>query len=254
VDEVTEAVGISGEAPVFRGACLRVLTVVCEDMTPQSDLWRLWKRKLTRVATHSESPRLHSLQRRHQRRQSGGRGGVGQFRRQTCPETLHSRGRGTPRIALCTPITSGDGEGTWEVRRRHAPAPPESAVLAGVKKAGRRIKRAICKPGKLGESCYPTNLRVTNPSLFRQSVGRNASMPVVPAPAPTHQRHGVAGVRVVLPPWPRCALRVISSRRGFHSMCIPALRRARIEQRALEPDFDPPEPQNRQVPVRPVCF
>ena len=27
-------------------------------------------------------------------------------------------GRGTPRIALCTPITSGDGEGTWEVRRR----------------------------------------------------------------------------------------------------------------------------------------
>ena len=139
MDEVTEAVGISGEAPVFRGACLRVLTVVCEDMTPQSDLWRLWKRKLTRVATHSESPRLHSLQRRHQRRQSGGRGGVGQFRRQTCPETLHSRGRGTPRIALCTPITSGDGEGTWEVRRRHAPAPPESAVLAGVKKAGRRI-------------------------------------------------------------------------------------------------------------------
>ena len=49
---------------MFRGACLRVLTVVCEDMTPQSDLWRLWKRKLTRVATHSESPRLHSLQRR----------------------------------------------------------------------------------------------------------------------------------------------------------------------------------------------
>ena len=123
----------------------------------------------------------------------------------------------------------------------HAPAPPESAVLAGGKKADpHAIKRAICKTGKLGKSCYPTNLRVTNPSLFRQSVGRNASMPVVPAPAPTHQRHGVAGVRVVLPPWPRCALRVISSRRGFHSMCIPALRRARIEQRALEPDFDPP--------------
>ena len=134
MDEVTEAVGISGEAPVFRGACLRVLTVVCEDMTPQSDLWRLWKRKLTRVATHSESPRLHSLQRRHQRRQSGGRGGVGQFRRQTCPETLHSRDA-ERHVSHCTPIASGDGEGTWEVRRRAATAtPPESAVVAGVKK------------------------------------------------------------------------------------------------------------------------
>ena len=103
------------------------------------------------------------------------------------------------------------------------------------------IKRQICKTGKLGKSCYPTNLRVTNPSLFRQSVGRNASMPVVPAPAPTHQRHGVAGVRVVLPPWPRCALRVISSRRGFHLMCIPASRRARIEQEDHELEFDPAE-------------
>ena len=128
MDEVTEAVGISGEAPVFRGACLRVLTVVCEDMTPQSDLWRLWKRKLTRVATHSESPRLHSLQRRHQRRQSGGRGEVGQFRRPTCPETLHSRDA-ERHVSHCTPIASGDGEGTWD---GHAPAPPESA---GVKKA-----------------------------------------------------------------------------------------------------------------------
>ena len=106
-----------GSKAVFRGACLRVLAVVCEGMTPQSDLWRLWKRKLTRVATHSESPRLHSLQRRHQRRQSGGRGGVGQFRRQTCPETLHSRDA-ERHVSHCTPIASGDGEGTWEVRRR----------------------------------------------------------------------------------------------------------------------------------------
>ena len=97
--------------------------------------------------------------------------------------------------------------------------------------------------GKLGKSCYPTNLRVTNPSLFRQSVGRNASMPVVPAPVPSHQRHGVVRVRVVLPPWPRCALRVISSRRGFHLMCIPASRRARIEQEDHELDFDPLSPK-----------
>ena len=43
MDEVTEAVGISGKVPVSRGACLRVLTVVCEGMTPQSDLWISWR-------------------------------------------------------------------------------------------------------------------------------------------------------------------------------------------------------------------
>ena len=99
-------------------------------------------------------------------------------------------GRGTPRIALCTPITSGDGEGTWEVRRRpRARAAGERCGGGGEKGRSAGIKRQICKTGKLGKSCYPTNLRVTNPSLFRQSVGRNASMPVVPAPVPSHQRH-----------------------------------------------------------------
>jgi hypothetical protein len=75
-----------------------------------------------------------------------------------------------------------------------------------------------------------------------------------PTPYPLPARHGVAGVRVVLPPWPRCAHRVIPSRRGFHSMCIPALRRARIEQRALEPDFDPPEAPKQTGPGTTCLF
>ena len=99
----------------------------------------------------------------------------------------------------------------------------------------------ISSTGKLGKSCYPTNLRVTNPSLL--SARAWVATPPCPSSPPLRLPTSATG-------W-REREQIFCRRRVAYSgqcHCIGAATLS-IKQPGLEPDFDPPRPKTARSPT-----